>query len=130
MKLLSLTLIAILVAVCHSNPIGKELSASKYFNSFEWIVRDGVLSLSIDHKQVSIFDQSKAWDEVVMFNREHENWRNEGSLKAQFNCHVQFAPTKNPWNLEPHRVTTSWLTTTLNMCNPPREYLEYLLRDN
>ena len=93
---------------------------SDYFNSVEWITRDGVISISIDHKTVPLLQISKAFAILESEYSSDANWKNRDSLYAQFVCHAQFAPSKNPWNLEPSRTTTGWLATTLNKCNPSK----------
>ena len=93
-----------------------------YFNQVSWIERDGIISLSIDHKKVGLFEISDAFRTIEELHNGDSYWQNRDSLYAQFACHVQFAQTKNPWNLEPHRTTTSLLTTILNLCNPAKFY--------
>ena len=93
-----------------------------YFNQVSWITRDGVVALSIDHKKVGIFESKDAFSVLEGIYASDANWMNRDSLYAQFACHVQFAQSKNPWNIEPSRTTTSLLTTILNLCNPAKFY--------
>lgn len=93
-----------------------------YFDSAGWIDRDGVIALSIHHKTVPYDQIPAAFSELESRFSSDPEWRNRDSLYMQFMCHVNFAPNKNPWNIEPHRITTSYLQHILNGCNPPRKY--------
>ena len=93
-----------------------------YFNGVEWITRDGVLSLSIDHKWIQLWEISAAFKMLEDAYATDAEWDNRDSLYAQFSCHVKFAPFKNPWNIEPSRTTTSSILTILNQCNPAKFY--------
>ena len=98
-----------------------------YFNSVQWITRDGVLSLSIDHKNVQLSKVDDSFSEIEARFSSDPNWRNRDSLYAQYYCHVIFAQLKNPWNIEPHRTETSWIQMLLTGCNP-RLYEKYFGR--
>ena len=91
-----------------------------YYNQVSWITRDGLISLSIDHKKVGLFEISDSFRILEEMFSNDANWSNRDSLYAQFACHVQFAQSKNPWNLEPSRTTTSLITTIFNLCNPAK----------
>ncbi|CAF0974871.1 unnamed protein product [Brachionus calyciflorus] len=121
MNLLVLSLLALF-------SLGKSQSSdfNLYFNSVEWITRDGILSLSIDHKTVPYDKVPEAFAELERLFSQDPQWKNRDSLYMQFLCHVNFAANKNPWNIEPHRVTTSYLQHILYACNPPRKYYYYI----
>ncbi len=89
-----------------------------YFNSVSWITRDGVLSLSIDHKTIQFSQLADSFKEIELRFSQDPEWRNRDSLYAQYYCHAQFASYKNPWNIEPHRTETNWLQLVLTGCNP------------
>lgn len=99
---------------------------SDYFNSVQWITRDGIVSLSIDHKSIPFWKARESFDILKANYGSDIEWQNEDSLYSQYACHVQFAPLKNPWNLEPHRTGTGFWNNLTNLCNPTR-YLYYLL---
>jgi hypothetical protein len=119
-----------LIATVISNPISNddqkkinEMKTAKgvysdYFNSIEWIQRDGVLSLSIDHKYVPLWNIADSFSIIENLFGGSSFWQNRDSLYSQYMCHVQFAPSKNPWNIEPSRTESSWFVTVLNGCNP------------
>lgn len=37
-------------------------------------------------------------------------WNNEESLKKQFFCHVRYGSLKTPWNIEPWKKNTNFIT--------------------
>ncbi len=39
-------------------------------------------------------------------------------MKDQFRCHVQFAPSKRHFHLEPWRPAVGYARTVANGCNP------------
>ena len=43
---------------------------------------------------------------------------NAQGLQEQYQCHVNFAAAKNPWNLEPWRSAVGYIETTKKGCNP------------
>lgn len=105
-------------------------SFSDYFTSSKWITRDGVVSLSVTPKSsgplikapngnARMVAASKAWTILYNKHKGSSNWKNTASMKAQFECHVTMAQSfKTPWNLEPHRTTTSLTETIKKGCNP------------
>ncbi|RMZ98435.1 hypothetical protein BpHYR1_053605 [Brachionus plicatilis] len=97
-----------------------------YFESASWIDRNGVVALSIFHKTIAYDKVEAAFKELETRFSSDVQWKNRDALYMQFLCHVNFAPAKNPWNIEPHRVTTSYLQHILNACNPPRKYYYYV----
>ncbi|MFD3257665.1 DUF2599 domain-containing protein [Paenibacillus lentus] len=116
-------------------PIEIELLAAAtyykdYFSSFAWINRGGTypLSLSLTHtnyiyeasttqeEEARMFD---SWDKLYAVHSSNTtNWSNTQGMKDQYFCHVQFAESKNPWNLEPGRPDVGWWNTVLSLCNP------------
>ena len=129
-----------LLSTTFSSPIAETRDDfDLYFNSVQWITRDGVVSLSIDHK--SNLNMQNVNNDVVLLSTNIQNsfnilksrfgsdseWNNEVSLWNQYYCHAHFAASKNPWNIEPHRTTTSLFTTILNGCNPAR-FLQLILQ--
>lgn len=97
-----------------------------YFDSTSWIDRDGVVALSIYHKTIGYDKVEAAFSELEARFASDPQWKNRDALYMQFLCHVNFAPSKNPWNIEPHRITTSYLQHILHGCNPPRKYYYYV----
>lgn len=102
---------------------------STYFNSFEWINRGGTypISLSLNHTSYFYDGPSQydlgvrtldAWDKVQSIHSGNSNWSNSAGLEDQFICHVGFASSKNPWNIEPSRPDVSYPATVANLCNP------------
>jgi len=109
-----------------SSPIGQTKSSfSDYFNTVEWITRDGVVSLSIDHKFVPLWKIRDSFNILKSIFESDSEWKNEDSLYSQYACHVQFAVFKNPWNLEPHRTETGFWSMTFGFCNPDK-FFKYL----
>lgn len=97
---------------------------TNYFDYAAWITRDGVISLSLDPKpEVREHGSIKnsAWDVLSSSTKgfgSHKNWKNTQVMKWQFDCHFQWAPFKDYWNLEPHRTASSYAEVVLNGCNP------------
>ncbi|ASI36907.1 hypothetical protein A0126_19060 (plasmid) [Exiguobacterium sp. N4-1P] len=102
---------------------------SDYFDSVSWITRDGVVSLSIHPDKKSPLITSNG--NIKMAHAGHafsllkakwsssSKWKNTSAMSAQFHCHVLGAgKAKTPWNLEPHRTTTSLPATMAKACNP------------
>ncbi|WP_218033635.1 DUF2599 domain-containing protein [Paenibacillus lautus] len=102
---------------------------STYFSSFQWINRGGPypLSLSLTHtnyiyearttpeEEARMFD---SWDKLYAVHSSSTNWSNTQGMKDQYMCHVQFAESKNPWNLEPARPDVGFWNTVTAACNP------------
>ena len=89
---------------------------NNYFNSVEWINRDGVQSLSMDPKNnvrmssPNLYTARMAWYTI---SRNFSNdWRqdNTDSMKRQFDCHVALAKYKSRWNIEPSKKYTNPFT--------------------
>lgn len=91
-----------------------------YFNRGEWIVRDGVRSLSLykTYAFPTISVLNAAWSTVVDKFGSSSYFYNESGMYDQFRCHNDFASWKDPWNLEPSRPDVSYLSTVMNGCNP------------
>lgn len=97
---------------------------AQYFDYAAWIVRDGVVSLSVDPND-SVRSEREikdiAWNvlssPVYGFGGDSA-WRNTQVMKWQFDCHFQFANYKDTWNIEPSRTANSYLAVVLAGCNP------------
>ncbi|MBC9786971.1 DUF2599 domain-containing protein [Carnobacterium maltaromaticum] len=85
-----------------------------YIGRAYWINRNGLLSVSIyPNKGASGWTKDRAWDELKRNFSHYANWKNETSLRKQFNCHARPIPPytgKIPWNLEPSKAATNILT--------------------
>ncbi|WHY15765.1 DUF2599 domain-containing protein [Peribacillus frigoritolerans] len=103
-------------------------SYSTYFNSGSWITRDGMVSLSMNHKPYltgaagdfeSITRKLDSWDKLYAKHSGSSKWKNTGGMKDQYNCHFDtIGSYKNPWNLEPSRPDVSYAATIAAACNP------------
>lgn len=95
-----------------------------YFNYAAWIIRDGVVSLSLDpinDVRTKSSYRDKAWNIISSENDGFVGssyWNNTEVMKWQFNCHYSFAKSKDYWNLEPERVASNYLEVVLAKCNP------------
>lgn len=113
------------------NPYARAVKSkgfSAYYKSSKWITRN-FISLSIEPKMYAwtgaggyagnAFKKKDRWDVLVKKHSGSKNWRNSASLKAQLNCHADFAKSmKTPWNIEPHRTTTNYAMVVAKGCNP------------
>jgi len=88
---------------------------SKYFNKAQ--ISNG--KVVVDHKWIQVWDIDNAWKQLDA-NQRLTRFKNYQSIKVQFDCHVRFAPLKNPWNLETWRNETNWWKVVMNGCNPKR----------
>ena len=123
----SIILCVVLIAGALAAPVDHHKSSARgayadFFNNIEWIERDGETALSINHKWYSGFDVDNSFRIIEEAFSSDSRWDNPKSLYAQYHCHVLFAPFKNPWNIEPHRTATSWLSMIMSKCNP--RYME------
>lgn len=109
------------------NPQSRNSPLTQHFHFVAWITRDGVISLSLDpvsavrRTTASNMAAINAWNALAHTRTgmgSHPNWRNEGALRAQFDCHVNYATNKDFWNLEPHRTSTNAIWTAIRGCNP------------
>lgn len=97
-----------------------------YFDYAAWITRNGVISLSTDPKTLVRWDRSekdRAWKALSSPTHgfaSHSNWKNTQTMQWQFDCHFdKFPGTFKPeWNLEPHRVASSYQQVLDKTCNP------------
>ena len=95
-----------------------------YFSYAAWIKRDGVVTLSLKPKNTVRYNRTTkntAWN--VLKNKTtgmggSSNWKNETTLKWQYDCHFDFATFKDYWNLEPHRKASSYAAVVIAKCNP------------
>jgi hypothetical protein len=95
-----------------------------YFNSVKWTTNNGLTALAIDHKWIQMWDINDSFNILKSRFGSDYRWKNEATLYNQYFCHVQFAPLKNPWNLEPDR-TGNYFQTIFGACNPSR-FSEFL----
>lgn len=96
---------------------------SQWFSKGEWITRDGKISLSLTHTGwaylgISTGPITWSWNTVVNKFSSSSNWYNAQGMQEQYQCHVNFAAAKNPWNLEPWRPAVGYIETTKKECNP------------
>lgn len=98
---------------------------SQYFSSGNWIVRDGIVSLSLEPTNtltkliVNHAIRTDSWNKVKDTFSGDSQWGNTGSMQNQYLCHLDFAKSfKTPWNLEPHRPDVGYLKTVAASCNP------------
>lgn len=109
------------------------LTYNEYFDDVRWIVRDGVVSLSVTPNSRTFDVSGPAQGNIAMARAFHSfsllkdkfssdyRWRNGDSLSAQYHCHYMFAGMrKTPWNLEPHRTESNpWSWNMIHKrCNP------------
>ena len=101
-----------------------------YFSEIYWLSRDVGISLSLTPTS-KLFSSEN--DSVYLWMArcihafylleeeygEDENWDNPDSLKPQFHCHSIYAGSRKvPWNIEPYRTETDFLTIILYQANP------------
>ncbi|MEH6996273.1 DUF2599 domain-containing protein, partial [Neobacillus drentensis] len=109
--------------------ITKNYTFSDYFSKVEWITRDGVVSLSIYPKSIltkayanpntTLMLASKSFDLLKAKYSSDTRWKNTTPMRLQYDCHVLAARgIKTPWNIEPHRTTTSVTKVIQSACNP------------
>lgn len=97
---------------------------SQWFSGGSWIIRNGnELSLSLTHTGWAYAGCptgliSWSWNTVVNRFSSSSNWKNAQGMADQYQCHVNFAANKNPWNLEPWRPDVGILATMAAECNP------------
>ncbi|MDF9468711.1 DUF2599 domain-containing protein [Bacillus sp. FSL K6-0273] len=98
---------------------------SQYFSSGNWIVRDGMVSLSLEPTSaltkliVNRAIRTDSWNKVKDTFSMDDQWSNTSSMQNQYLCHYDFAKSfKTPWNLEPHRPDVGYLKTVAATCNP------------
>lgn len=96
-----------------STTIHKALSV--YFYDVTWINRKQGVSLQIKPKPVltggnRFKAQDHAWSILRSAYSYDLRWNNEESLKKQFFCHVRYGSLKTPWNIEPWKKSTSFIT--------------------
>ncbi|OFL49592.1 MULTISPECIES: DUF2599 domain-containing protein [unclassified Nosocomiicoccus] len=103
---------------------------SNYYSSGSWITRSGKISLSLYPKNIAYAKPSNAivrahyvkyrWDTVYNKYKNNSRWKNTASMKAQLNCHADYAKgLKTPWNLEPWRKQTNYAIVLRHSCNAP-----------
>ena len=54
--------------------------------------------------------QDHAWSILRSAYSYDSRWNNEESLKKQFFCHVRYGSLKTPWNIEPWKKSTNFIT--------------------
>ncbi len=96
---------------------------SQWFSKGEWITRDGKISLSLTHTGwayagIATGPITWSWNTVVNKFSSSSNWSNAQGMQEQYQCHVNFAAAKNPWNLEPWRPAVGYIETIKKECNP------------
>lgn len=91
-----------------------------WFSDGYWINRSGKISLSLYVRNTFHLDSTleQAWNTVKTKFRGDSRWKNEAGMFKQFRCHNSYAPSKRPWNLEPWRPNSSYITTVAKKCNP------------
>lgn len=90
-----------------------------YFLSGSWITRNGVTSLSLKPKMVTLPTPllNNAWHTVVSRFGNNAQWANAQSLYDQYRCHQSFAKDKEAWNLEPSRPVVNGVQMIISGCN-------------
>lgn len=102
---------------------------SQYFSSASWITRSGMISLSVQPKNlvlkasgspnVTAAIRTDSFNKLQARHSGDSKWKNTSSMRNQYLCHVDLAQRfKTPWNLEPHRPTVSYAKTLKAFCNP------------
>lgn len=96
---------------------------SQWFSGGLWIDRGGDISLSLTHTGWAYTGCPTglitwSWNTVVNKFSSTKHWTNEQGMADQYQCHVNFATTKNPWNLEPWRPNVGISATIQAKCNP------------
>lgn len=59
-----------------------------------------------------------AWALLVTHFSASEHWDNEEVMQWQFECHANFANSKEWWNLEPWREADTYGEVVFAGCNP------------
>lgn len=96
-----------------STTIHKALSV--YFHDVTWINRQQGISLQIKPKPVLTGErrfkaQDQAWSILRSAYSYDSRWDNEESMKKQFFCHVRYGGLKTPWNIEPWKKSSNFIT--------------------
>lgn len=110
-------------------PLSGELSLygvddfSQWFSSGSWVNRENGICLSLAHTGWAYTGCPTglitwSWNTVVNKFSSSSHWTNEQGMAEQYQCHVNFATTKNPWNLEPWRPAVGVFETIEKECNP------------
>lgn len=84
-----------------------------------WIQREGKRSLDVvpsDYLRSTTDSETaaRAWSDLVKLVPAADS----PGMRDQFICHVQFAPNKKRWYLEPWRPPVGYNATVLAGCNP------------
>lgn len=100
---------------------GSTLPLTTFFNSVAWVNRSDGITLSLDptddvRSNPSLF--GPAWSLLVTYCGSDSYWANEQVMHWQFDCHANFASTKERWNIEPWRTASNYLEVVLAQCNP------------
>lgn len=89
-----------------------------FFYSGHWVTKsDGRTALQLYLKAAlkNSSREKKAWEVVYNKFKNDPEWKNTQSMKDQFFCHVRYAKSKTPWNLEPSAPEGAGFW---NKCNP------------
>lgn len=95
-----------------------------YFDSGRWIIRDGLVSLSLVPNwklRVSMVGgalKEASWAAVKKDFYWDKKWYNTQGLYEQYVCHFNFAFFKSEFNLEPSRRSVGYWSTVASKCNP------------
>lgn len=99
-----------------------------YFDSIAWVTRDDGITLSLDPKEDVRNDsdtRTAAWNilkDPVYGHGDDANWPTDAdkleTFKWQYDCHFNFAKTKETWNIEPWRTASNYLAVVFAACNP------------
>lgn len=97
----------------------------KYFSKVEWIIRNGVVSLSLTPMGNVIYKDAN-WDSIYQTFHNSSYWQGSGnptvdsSMYNQFVSHYDFSPYGDPgptWDLEPSRVDKGYWGFVVDKCN-------------
>ncbi|MGE7674039.1 DUF2599 domain-containing protein [Lysinibacillus sp. NPDC094403] len=101
----------ILDSISAATPRRIDPGGATYITRAYWINRDGLKSISIyPNKSAKGWTKEKAFAELKKNFSHYYDWKNEASLKKQFNCHSRPIPPytgKLPWNIEPSKKSTN-----------------------
>lgn len=111
--------------------VADPLWGTNLIQSASWILRDGMVSLSIVPTGWNRFNANfgpaitEGWKEALAktpsqyLNRRTYNraTANTTQMYWQYQCHQVSAFFKGAWNLEPHRYRASYAQYSLNLCN-------------
>ena len=98
-----------------------------YFTNNDWIKRGNLDSVSMKptpylltsaNYEISTLKRLDAWSKLVDVHKNNDKWSNIGGLQNQFDCHFNYAKTKEEWNLEPARKNVGYFSTIMSSCNP------------